>query len=358
MPVYNGGPYLAPAIESILGQSYRDFELILLDDGSTDGSAAVMDRYADADGRIRLIRVPHRGYVVALNEGLELARGRFIARMDADDIALPGRFGAQVEALAARPRLAVIGSHVEEIDPDGRRLGLSLSPVGIRAVARVAESSAPVHHPAVLMRREPLESVGGYRPELEPAEDYDLWLRILDAGFEIDNLPRVLLRYRCHPSSVSSTRRARQALCALMARTASRMRRDGVPDPVAPGAIVDADCLARLPVAYRPCTTECWEAVNGPVRGAGATAVMAVVETAAEETHTGRCRRVTARFLLRAAVRLLILRRYAESWRALRRAHALDMLVVARQAAASVARKVPRTAQRVSYSVSARFDLR
>ncbi len=358
MPVYNGGSYLAPAIESILGQSYTDFELILLDDGSTDGSAAVMDRYAEADSRVRLVRAPHRGYVAALNDGLELARGRFIARMDADDIALPDRFYAQVEALQARPHLAVIGSHVEEIDQAGRRLGLSLSPVGSRAVTRVAESASPVHHPAVLMRREAVESVGGYRPEFEVAQDYDLWLRILDAGLEIDNLPRVLLRYRCHPGSVSSTRPARQGVCSLMARAASRMRRDDLPDPVIPGAAVDPESLSGLPVAYRPCATEVWEAVNGPVRRATADDVIAAVESASGDAHIGRCQRVTARFLLHASARLFILRRYADSWRALRHAHALDLLVVARQVAATVALKVPRSARGIGYSVSTRFGPR
>jgi glycosyltransferase involved in cell wall biosynthesis len=358
MPVYNAEPYLALAVESILGQSYVDFELILLDDGSTDGSAAIMDRYARTDSRVRVIRAPHRGFVAALNDGLERARGRFIARMDADDIALPDRLSAQVEALQARPRLAVLGSHVEEIDQAGKPLGLSLSPVGPRAVAQVAESSSPVPHPAVLMRREPVESVGGYRPEIDPAQDYDLWLRILDAGFEIDNVPRVLLRYRMHPSSVSSTRRARQAACALMARAASRMRRDGMPDPVTPGMVVDADGLTRLPPAYRPCPAERWEALNGPVRKAGAPAAIEAVKAMAGGVQGGRCRRVTARFLLHAAVRLLILRRFTESWRALGRAHALDLLVVPRQTAASIAKKSPRAARRIGYSISARVGRR
>jgi GT2 family glycosyltransferase len=358
MPVYNAEAYLAEAVESILGQNYRDFELILLDDGCTDGSTAIMGHYARMDSRVRMIRAPHAGLVAALNEGLACAQGRFIARMDADDLALPDRFSAQVEALRTRPHLAVVGSHVEEIDQNGRRMGLYIAPVGDRAVARVAEQSSPVAHPAVMIRRTVLEALGGYRPEFDSAQDYDLWLRILDAGFEIDNLPRVLLRYRSHSASVSSTRRASQRVCALMARAASRMRRDGMPDPVTPGLVVSSDGLTRLPVAYRPCPAEYWEAVNGPVREAAAGPALEAIKAVEGEAGSGRCRRTAARLILHAAIRLLILRRFRESWQAFCRAHALDLLVVARQAAASIASKAPRAARRIAYPLSARFGRR
>ena len=123
MPVYNAAKYLDKAIRSILNQSFEDFEFLMADDGSTDGSARILERYAARDPRIRLIRRPHKGLAPTLQELVEEARGEFIARMDGDDIALPERFQKQVEYLLANPDCVLVGSRVWEADSDGDPVG-------------------------------------------------------------------------------------------------------------------------------------------------------------------------------------------------------------------------------------------
>src|ERR1700761_204383 len=119
MPVFNAQRYVAAAVNSILDQTLGDFELIIVDDGSTDQSTAILRRLAGRDGRIRLISRPNTGYVVALNEALDAARGEFLARMDADDVSLPQRFEKQVQFLQENPDFVLVGTHVTTMDADG-----------------------------------------------------------------------------------------------------------------------------------------------------------------------------------------------------------------------------------------------
>src|SRR5512135_1833139 len=119
MPVYNAERYIARAVESILGQTFGDFEFLILDDGSTDGSLEILRRYANHDPRIRLTSRPNKGLPPSLNELVDQARGEFIARMDADDVALPERFARQVEYLRAHPDCVLVGSRVQLVDPEG-----------------------------------------------------------------------------------------------------------------------------------------------------------------------------------------------------------------------------------------------
>ncbi len=203
MPVYNAARYLAEAVESILGQTFADFEFLIVDDGSTDRSRAILERYAARDGRIRLTSRPNTGHTVALNELLDLARGELVARMDADDVALPERLARQVDYLRAHPDVVCIGTAVHFIDAAGRFLrdghpGMDHEAIQERALA----GDCPLNHPSVMMRRAALEAVGGYHPESEPAEDLDLWLRLGEVGL-LTNLPDVLMKYRQHTESFS-----------------------------------------------------------------------------------------------------------------------------------------------------------
>ena len=116
MPVYNAAHYVAGAVESILGQTFREFEFVIVDDGSIDGSTQILKRFAERDSRIRLIRRENRGLVASLNEGIEAARGEFIARMDADDIALPERLARQLESLRCNHDVVAVGTQVQRID--------------------------------------------------------------------------------------------------------------------------------------------------------------------------------------------------------------------------------------------------
>jgi glycosyltransferase involved in cell wall biosynthesis len=210
LPVFNAQGYLATAVESILAQSVADFELIAIDDGSTDGSPEVLGKLRQRDSRVHIISRPNTGIVGALNDGLAAARGEFIARMDADDIALPQRFERQLAYLRAHPECVAVGSSVLQIDPDG-------DPIGVQ---HWAESHAEIDallltgggglaHPTAMIRTSALRGVGGYRPEYQWIEDKDLWLRLGEIG-RLANLREPLLQYRLHESSVCWQREVQQ----------------------------------------------------------------------------------------------------------------------------------------------------
>ena len=210
MPVYNARRYVGEAIESILRQTFRNFEFLIIDDGSTDRSLAILERYAARDARIRLSSRPNAGYVVRLNEMLDQARGEFIARMDADDVALPERFARQVEFLRGHPEVNVVGGAQEMIDSKGHHLKIHSDPVGHEEIQeRAMAGICPINHPSVMMQREAVLAVGGYRVEMMPAEDLDLWLRMGERG-RLANLPDVITRYRLHELSVSASLQHRQ----------------------------------------------------------------------------------------------------------------------------------------------------
>ena len=204
LPVYNTRPFLAEAIESILAQTFGDFELLIVDDGSTDGSTEVARRYSGLDGRIRLVARENRGLVATLNELAGLARGELLARMDADDVALPRRFERQVAHLREHPEVVVAGSWVEWIDQEGDSLCEFQMAEGHEAIDRLLmeEGTNSICHPAAMIRADALRRVGGYREEFAATacEDYDLWLRLAEVG-RVANMPEVLLKYRFRATS-------------------------------------------------------------------------------------------------------------------------------------------------------------
>jgi glycosyltransferase involved in cell wall biosynthesis len=210
MPVYNAERYVAEAIESILSQTFRDFEFLIIDDGSTDRSLTIIEQYAAVDKRIRLSSGPNAGYVVRLNEMLEQARGDLIARIDADDIALSDRFARQVEFLRSHPEVDVVGGSQECIDSNGYLLAVWHAPQEHDEIEeRALAGAGPISHPCVMMRRKAVLDVGGYRVEMMPAEDFDLWLRMGERG-RLANLPDLIMRYRVHESSVTNLLEPRQ----------------------------------------------------------------------------------------------------------------------------------------------------
>lgn len=203
LPVYNGEQYLHAAIDSVLSQTFTDFELMLLDDGSTDGSLRIMESYASNDERCVVLTRENRGLVATLNEGIARARGRYIARMDADDIALPERLALQVAYLNANKSCVCVGSAVELMDELGRKLIVWPQLQTDHEIQHEClKGHTAVCHPAALLRTDALRASGGYRQEMYPAEDLDLWLRLGEMG-ALSNLPQVLLRYRMHSASIS-----------------------------------------------------------------------------------------------------------------------------------------------------------
>lgn len=235
MSVHNGGRFLTAAIESVLGQTFGDFEFLVLDDGSTDDSALILARYAHSDARLRIISRENRGLVASLNELLEAARGPIVARMDADDICHPERFERQLAFLAHNPDHGVVGSWSEDIDEGGRpwRTTGRDHPVSDGEMQRNIRCGGPLLvHPAVMFRREIVLGVGGYHRAFRHCEDLDLWLRLASVT-RMANIPERLLRYRHYPEQVSKKYATEQQVGAAIAYEAWRARAAGRPDPTA-----------------------------------------------------------------------------------------------------------------------------
>ena len=210
LPVYEAERFLAEAVESILAQTQRDFELLAIDDGSRDGSAAILDAYARRDPRVRVVRRPHAGLVATLNEGLALARGELIARMDADDVALPDRLERQLARLDLESALVCIGGGFAVIDAAGRtidRVFPACDHAAILARALCGESS--ISHSAATYRRDAVRALGGYDESARLVEDLDLWLRLAEVG-TLANLPELVSRVRHHEGSLSERNAAAQ----------------------------------------------------------------------------------------------------------------------------------------------------
>ncbi|MGN6626921.1 MAG: glycosyltransferase family 2 protein [Tepidisphaeraceae bacterium] len=225
MPVFNAGAFLPKTVASVLGQTWADFEFIIIDDGSTDGSGARLRALAESDRRIRLVSRPNRGFVASLTEALGMAQAPLIARMDADDIARPDRLAKQVAFMQAHPEVVVLGGAYDLIDARGRRLRTMHQPTDHATLLRhCLAGTTPLCHPLTMIRRDALDRVGGYDPATFPAEDLDLWLRLAAVG-RLACLPDVLLSYRLHAGSISETKQAKQieALRAVCTRAAERL---------------------------------------------------------------------------------------------------------------------------------------
>jgi glycosyltransferase involved in cell wall biosynthesis len=226
MPVRDGALYVAEAVESILAQRFADFEFLIYDDGSTDGSLEILERYAERDRRIRLFRRPHSGYAIWLREGVAAASAPFLARMDADDVARPDRLERQLDFLRRRPECNAVGARVLRIDPDGCPIREAQGPLDHEAIeaALLAGRGEALPHPAVMLRRDALLAAGSYRPEYEPAEDLDLFLRLAERG-RLANLPEILLEYRQHVRKTSHQRAAEQRRMVARILAEARARR-------------------------------------------------------------------------------------------------------------------------------------
>lgn len=214
MPVYNCANYVAEAIQSILNQTFGDFELIIIDDQSTDQTREVVTSFDDP--RIRLIIKPkNSGYSTSLNMGLELARGRFIARMDGDDISASERFKKQVCFLNQNPQIALCGTWYEIISTKEK----ITYPTNHEAIKVALLDYCVIGHPTVMFRKSFLDANDlKYNTDFEPAEDYELWSRIIAFG-EVANIPEVLLQYRKHENQVSNSgqdsQRKNSELCKI-----------------------------------------------------------------------------------------------------------------------------------------------
>jgi hypothetical protein len=233
LPVRDGGAYLADSVNSILGQTFVDLELLAVDDGSRDGAFVALTPLAASDPRLRLLKNPGSGLVDALNFGLAQAKAALVARMDADDVALPERLARQVAFLDATPDVALVGAQVANIDavgaPTGERSHFPTTPEDVAAA--LTTRGCVIRHPTIVARKAALVAAGGYRAPCERAEDYDLWLRLSESA-RLANLPEVLLNYRIHDGQTSAGINLDQRFAHDLALLAARARRAGRPDPI------------------------------------------------------------------------------------------------------------------------------
>lgn len=203
LPVYNAELYLEACLESLARQTQPDFEIVAVDDGSSDRSAAILQRAARRDPRLRTLRTPHRGLVEALNQGLDACRGALVARLDADDLAHPQRLELQAAALNRADGPDVVSSLVAHFPRQELGEGFRVyehwlnSLIEHEEIVRERFIESPLPHPSVMLRRRDLIGIGGYLERGWP-EDYDLWLRLAAAGKRFAKVPQVLCLWRHH----------------------------------------------------------------------------------------------------------------------------------------------------------------
>lgn len=201
MSVFNSEQYLEQAIESILNQSYRDFEFLIINDGSTDKSLAIIKKYKDK--RIRLVSRENKGLVASLNEGIELARGEFIARQDSDDESVPTRLENEVRFLDTHKNIVLVGSNYTIMDSDSWQPIVTTNVFTSPEDLKLAQITCNQYgHGSIMMRTDAARACNGYNPDVGYVEDYDLWTR-LSQHFDIANIEKPLYLYRRNSEGIT-----------------------------------------------------------------------------------------------------------------------------------------------------------
>ncbi|HMK21090.1 MAG TPA: glycosyltransferase [Terriglobales bacterium] len=227
MPVFNGERFLHEAVGSILDQSFRDFEFIIIDDGSTDATAAILESYLRRDARVKVYRQENRGIVESLNSGYRIARGEYIARMDADDVSAPARLERQVAFLDTHPLVGLVGcGKYDNIDVTGAALYTTYLPEDNESIQSTLVQRWCFLHPSIIFRRALIDIVGLYRREFEGAEDHDFILRLLE-HCQAHNLQERLISYRLNPKGLSITYHQYMNDLGEVAMRLARRRRGG-----------------------------------------------------------------------------------------------------------------------------------
>lgn len=247
MVTCNVDRFLPEAIESILNQTFKDFEFVIVDYGSTDASKAIISRFASGDNRVKFHNIANCGLGEARNASCALAQGQYIAIMDADDVSVPQRLMWQLEFIERHPEVGVVGGAVEWIDSFGKTVAIMENPIQDWEIRSAALSRCPLWQPTVLMRRDVFHAVGGYRPAFAPAEDYDLWLRMAEHT-QLANLKEVLLKYRIHPYQLSIRKQRQQSQGILAAQVSAHVRKNGGLDPLNKVQEITPETLVALGV--------------------------------------------------------------------------------------------------------------
>ena len=227
MTVYNDEKYLAQAMESILGQTYTNFEFIIVNGGSTDNSPQILEEYRSKDSRIRLIHQENRGIAPAINDAFALSRGKYIARMDGDDISMPERFAKQLQYLEENPIVDILGCQVNVMDEYGNIGKVVQSPLSHNTIKiYVRHRLTPLCQSAVFLKREVMSALNGYRNFLA-MEDYDFLLRAIECGYILTNLNDALVNYRMNSLGISMTNTKQQEMNIRRAYSLYRQRLRG-----------------------------------------------------------------------------------------------------------------------------------
>lgn len=233
--VYNGERYLRLAIDSILNQTFSDFELIIINDGSTDASGEIISKYTETDQRCTSVTTTNRGVVASRNLALDMAKSDIVFIMDADDYCSPDRLSKQMEYLTSHTDCVGLGSAAMLIDPDGRELIRMDVPLTHEAIdqAHMSGLGGAIMNPSAVVRKSAALKVGGYREECQHAEDIDLWLRLAEVG-KLANLSEILLSYRQHLGSIGYAKRREQLEGANRAVAYAHARRGLASQPKQP----------------------------------------------------------------------------------------------------------------------------
>lgn len=226
MPNYNEAPFLRVALDSILKQTWKNFECIIVDDGSSDGSREIIQEYAQKDPRI-IFLANEKNLLICktLNRGLGVARGKYVARMDSDDVCMPNRLETQVRflELPENSRVGVVGSSVKVINEHGEQVGEKKFPLGDTDIRNMIWYQTPIQHSSAMIRKQAIEECGNYDNDYVYAEDLELWVKI-GQKYELRNLPETLVQYRVHGTNDIFKHQKR------MIKNALRVRKKAVKD--------------------------------------------------------------------------------------------------------------------------------
>ena len=233
MSVYNGAESLRDSVDGVLSQEGVDFEFIIINDGSTDSSASILDSCAASDARVRLLHQPNQGLTKALINGCALARGKYIARQDCGDRSLPGRLRAQLETIQSRPEAALVSCGTRFVGPNKEPLYDVIqteaeADAGLRTL-ELTRLRGPAHHGSTLFRRDLYDRVGGYREQFYFAQDLDLWTRMIEHGRHVA-MPELLYEATFVIGSISSLQRQRQIEASKLIIASRRLSLDGLSD--------------------------------------------------------------------------------------------------------------------------------
>jgi hypothetical protein len=316
LAVYNGEDYIRDAVESVIAEQKPTIELVVIDDGSVDSTPEILREFEDRDRRVVVHRKESTTLASALNVGFGIARGALLARLDADDVDLPGRLQAQAEHMNANPDVVLLGGQALLIDDRGREFGTAHYPLEDAELREALRTTDPFVHSTVMMRREAFEAVGGYRTNLPHAEDLDLWLRIAEVG-RIANLDRPLVKYRIHDRQTSLQSQVDQTIHVAATRISAQARLLGEPDPLDGATQIDEDFLLAHGVDRREITAAIVNSATWLGRTSGRAGYLET-EAALFASAYERARSDSGSAALVASVHRSVSRRHAERGQRLR----------------------------------------